>query len=70
MKHESKKLYKRSLGVMSEQLDSDNDWIRQNAARDLLTRFHSQVLGEEANEVTVRVIGMPEIGESTGKDDE
>ena len=69
IKNRSKKLYEKALGVMSGQLDSENEWIQQNAARDLLTRFQADITGAEANTVTVHVVGMPEIGESTGKED-
>lgn len=69
MKKKGKTLYGKALNIMGNQLDSENEWIQQNAARDLLTRFQTDVTGAEANTVTVHVIGMPEIGESSGKDD-
>lgn len=63
-------LYDKSLGVMENQLQSDNQWVKQNAARDLMNRFHEGLAGEETKEITVHVIGMPDIGQADGKEEQ
>lgn len=69
LKGRSRRAYDKALGVMESQLDSENEWVKQNAARDILTRFQQAVVGDEANEVIVRFEGMPTIGEPSASDE-
>lgn len=47
---------------ITEQIDDDNPWIAQNAAREVLTRFLPIVMGEDDKTITIKVEGMPELG--------
>ena len=51
--------------VLEKQLDSGagNGFLAQNAANSILNRHYNTVMGEDRQEVTVRIIGgAPEIG--------
>ena len=56
-------LYSKALRLMESQLDSNNPWLAQGAARDILTRLGNQVIGSEEQNVHVVFEGMPELGE-------
>lgn len=45
-----------------EQIDDENGWLAQNAAREVLNRTTPIIFGKEADSITVRIEGMPEIG--------
>lgn len=55
-------LYSKAMSKIGEQLDSDNAWIAQNAAREVLSRYGEAILGAEEKAVTVRIEGMPTLG--------
>ena len=61
----------RAVNKLSEQLDSKagNGFLAQNAANMILTRFGSAALGEDKQEITVRVEGMPVMGMPEASDD-
>lgn len=52
----------RAVKRITEQIDDDNPWIAQNAAREALTRFLPIVMGEDDKTITVKIEGMPELG--------
>lgn len=54
--------YARAINVLETQMESKNDWLAQNAARDLANRFEKAVAGIENNRITVTLAGMPELG--------
>lgn len=45
-----------------EQIDDENGWLAQNAAREVLNRTTPIIFGKEADTITVKIEGMPEIG--------
>ena len=52
----------RAVKKITEQVDDENPWIAQNAAREVLTRFLPIVMGEDDKTITIKVEGMPELG--------
>lgn len=52
----------RAINRIDQQIDHDNPWIAQGAAREVLSRFGAAAMGEEDKSVTVRVEGMPTLG--------
>ena len=62
--------YSKALSVLLKQLDSDMPWIQQGAARDILTRYHDIVTGQDSREVVIRLEGAPAIGLPSAADDE
>ena len=56
-------LFGKGVATLERQMDSDNEWIAQGAARDVLTRFGPQIMGDDAQkETVVRIEGMPTLG--------
>lgn len=53
----------RALTKLSSQIDSDQPWLANKAANDVLTRGIKLVGLDDENTITVRVEGMPELGE-------
>lgn len=58
-------MYGKALQTIKSQMDSDNAWIAQGAAREVLSRFGDAVMGTESNETVIKIEGMPTIGEPT-----
>ena len=54
--------YARAINVLENQMESKNEWLAQNAARDIANRFEKAVAGIENNKITVTLAGMPELG--------
>ena len=52
----------KAIQRLVRQLDSENEWIVNKAANDLISKYMPHVMGEDSNEVVIRVEGMPEIG--------
>lgn len=55
----------KSQRVLEKQLDSDagSGFLAQNAANSILNRHYNTVMGEDKQEVTIRIVGgMPDIG--------
>ena len=52
----------KAIQRITAQIDDDNPWIAQNAAREALTRFLPMVMGEDDKTITVKIEGMPEMG--------
>jgi hypothetical protein len=52
----------RALKRIARQIDDENGWLANKAANDLLTRFASQIIGEDENTTVIRVEGLPELG--------
>lgn len=62
--------YARAINVLETQMESKNDWLAQNAARDLANRFEKAVEGIENNRITVTLAGMPELGTPDNEESE
>lgn len=56
----------RALTKLSKQIDSDQEWLANKAANDVLTRGIKLVGFEDENTITVKVEGMPELGTPDG----
>lgn len=54
--------YHKACSVLAEQLDHKNPWVRQNAARDLATRYEVDAMGRSSTDVHVIVEGLPAVG--------
>lgn len=55
-------VYGKALAKISEQIDSDNPWVAQNAAREILSRYGDILMGKEDKSITVKIDGMPTLG--------
>lgn len=64
--------YARAKAKLNSQLDSNNEWVSQNAARDIVGRTEKFVLKPaERQEIVVRLVGAPELGvPDAGDEDE
>ncbi len=54
--------YARAMKVLDKQMDGDNAWVAQGAAREVANRYHDAVTGEASREVIIKVEGMPDLG--------
>lgn len=52
----------RALKKLSEQIDSNQPWLANKAANDVLTQSKLMLTGTDDGTVVVRVEGMPELG--------
>lgn len=53
----------KALDVYSAALGSENEWVRVGAARDLLNKFGDMYMGNDKNEITIKLLnGLPPIG--------
>ena len=53
----------RALVKLAHQIDDPNSWLANKAANDILTQSKRMVTGNDENTVTVKVEGLPELGE-------
>ena len=53
----------RALMRLSTQIDDSSPWLANKAANDILTQSKRMITGNEENTVTVKIEGMPELGE-------
>ena len=53
----------RALMKLTEQIDSDQPWLANKAANDVLTQSRQMITGMDDGTVIVKVEGMPELGE-------
>lgn len=44
------------------QIDDNNPWVAQGAAREVMNRFGSKVFGEEEKTLSIKIEGMPALG--------
>lgn len=51
-----------ALNKLAEQMNDPSGWLANKAANDVLQRAMPVVMGNEANTVTVKIEGMPELG--------
>ena len=58
----------KAFQVIRNQLDSDNEWIANKAANDVLTLAQRVVFADDEKQLTVRIEGMPEIGSPADPD--
>lgn len=54
--------YGKALYRITAQIDDSNPWVAQGAAREVLTRFGTAIMGSEDKEVVVRIEGAPVLG--------
>ena len=54
----------RAVARLSAQIDDNNAWVAQNAAREILSRYGASIIGSDDSS-TVRIVldNMPELGE-------
>ena len=52
----------RAFNKLSEQIDSDQPWLANKAANDVLTHSKQMITGMDDGTVVVKVEGMPELG--------
>jgi hypothetical protein len=52
-----------------EQIDNENAWLANKAANDVLTRFWPTVMGDDSKQITVKIEGMPDMGEPGAEDE-
>ena len=61
--------YSKAMSLLDKQLSDGNAWVAQGAARELINQVSTMVLGEEKQEVVVRVEGAPAMGEPDDDDE-
>lgn len=54
--------YSRAVNRLNTQIDDPNQWIAQGAAREVITRFGPDLMGQSDTTITIKVEGMPELG--------
>ena len=52
----------KAYNKLVEQIDSDQPWLANKAANDVLTQSKQLITGMDDNSIVVRVEGMPELG--------
>lgn len=52
----------KARAVLERQMNDQNAWVAQNAARELLNRTESDALGKEEAALRVEIIGAPQLG--------
>ena len=52
----------KALNKLAEQIDSDQAWLANKAANDVITQSKSVITGVDDNSVVIKVEGMPELG--------
>lgn len=52
----------RAYSRVDKSIDSTDNWLAYNAARDTLTKYGSLLTGEDNNTMTIKVEGMPTLG--------
>lgn len=52
----------RALSKLSEQIDSEKEWLANKAANDIITQSKDVLTGADDNSVVIKVEGMPELG--------
>lgn len=63
LKNRAHRMFNKACARLERQIDDDNPWIAQNAARDALNKYSGMVMGEDKQEIVVHVSsGMPDIG--------
>lgn len=69
VKREAIPRYSRAMSLLDKQLSDGNAWVAQGAARELINQVSTMVMGEEKQEVVVRVEGAPVMGEPDDDDE-
>lgn len=52
-----------SISRLGTQVNSDQEWVANKAANDILREFKGVIFGEDDKTIHVQIEGMPEIGE-------
>ena len=56
----------KALTKLSSQIDSDQEWLANKAANDILQRGIKMAGFDDENTITVKIEGMPELGSPDG----
>ena len=59
----------KALSKLSEQIDSNQPWLANKAANDVILQSKTLISGADDNTVVVKVEGMPELGSPEEEDD-
>lgn len=57
--------YGKAMSKISELVDSDNPWVALQAANSMVNHTEGAVVSPEENAVTVKIEGLPTLGEPT-----
>ena len=57
-----RKMLSKGLRKIKQQIDSEQDWLANKAANDVVNFAKGRVFGDEDKTVTVKIEGMPELG--------
>lgn len=52
-----------SIKTFGNQINSDQEWVANKAANDILREFKGIIFGDEDKTIHVQIEGMPELGE-------
>lgn len=58
--------YSRAMHKLEEQLDSNQPWLVNKAANDLINQYKAYVVGDDDKSLTIKVEGMPDLGTPDG----
>lgn len=57
------RMFNKASNRIEQQIDDENQWIAQNAARDVIAKYSGMVMGEDKQEITVHLLGgLPDVG--------
>ena len=63
MKSAVKTSFTKAVKRLDKQIDSENDWIAQGAAREIVGRYGAAVMGDDQQEITIHITGgLPALG--------
>lgn len=70
LKSRAHRMFNKACTRIEKQIDDENPWIAQNAARDAMNKYGAMVMGEDHQQITVHISGgMPDIGMPDRTDD-
>lgn len=70
LKSRAHRMFNKACARIERQIDDENPWIAQNAARDAMNKYGGMVMGEDKQQITVHIAGgMPDIGMPDRSDD-
>ena len=52
----------KALNKLSQQIDSEKEWLANKAANDVIQQSKALITGADDNSVVIKVEGMPELG--------
>lgn len=54
--------FSHAMNKLFSQVDSRNEWVANKASNDVVNKFWPVFMGQEEQQITVRIEGMPELG--------